>query len=259
MNQEEIFEEYFEDFATNTDKKNGFKALIKTNYYVDDAVNKIRHIVLNSNAKTIEEANIISDGKSTSYGALIISQFLLAKALGTLPVDYDAIVEIHEFPTSAIPIGYIADTIKSWRDKKSDHSFAKNDASGITSNWYNKHELGSRSLAYYNFSTANSGHIIILAADLHIDNQRRVYKYTNDRGNLVWGASAIPTEGISEGEILLINTQKSCYERYTGSDNPMVSGTITEMAFDVVKWVPGTGVDCVRIGYGNDRHIDYAY
>lgn len=251
---------YFEDFATNTDKKNGFKALIKTNYYVDDAVNKIRHIVLNSNAKTIEEANILSDGKSTTYGALIISQFLLAKALGTLPADYDAIVEIHEFPTSAIAIGYIANTIKSWRNKKYDHSFAKNDASGITSNWYNKHELGFRSLAHYDFSTANSGHIIILAAHLHEDNQRRVYEYSNTQGNLVWGTSAIPSEGISEGEILLINTQKSCFGRYEGSgDSPMVSGTITETAFDVVKWVPGTGVDCVRIGYGNDRHIDYAY
>ena len=251
---------YFEDFATNTDKKNGFKALIKTNYYVDDSVNKIRHIVLNSNAKTIEEANILSDGKSTTYGALIISQFLLAKALGTLPAGYDAIVEIHEFPTSAIAIGYIANTIKSWRDKKSDHSFAKNDASGVTSNWYNKHELGFRSLAYYDFSNANSGHVIILAAHLHADNQRRVYEYSNTQGNLVWGTSAIPSEGISEGEILLINTQKSCFGRYESSgDSPMVRGTITETAFDVVKWVPGTGVDCVRIGYGNDRHIDYAY
>lgn len=258
-----IFDDY-DTFGYDSDKLDEVKAYMRLNYYVDDYQNKVRHIVLNTNNKSIEETEF---GIST-YAGVEFSYFLLAKALQTLPRGYDVIIEMHEYPgssatsTSSVPI---LDMIKAWRDNLSSFGIFKYNIAGDIKKWYFKHNVdiwnnqpdNYRSVVHVSFAGANVGKLLILLGHSHSDSAHRYYRTTNSSEAEVWGReNANSSSEFSEGDILALTIQKSCYGRTDGAIG-MVKSTITETAFDLIKWIPGTSVELVRIGNGSDRFFNY--
>lgn len=210
-----LFED--ESFGYSPEKLEEVKAYLRLNYYTDDDASKIRHIVFNTGNKSIEEVGF----GITSHQSVLFSLFLLAEALKTLPEGYDVILEMHEYPgssatsTDVVPV---FNMIEAWRNRNSAFGIAKASlVSGDMSKWYYLHDVdvwnnnpdNYRSVVRVSFANANVGKILVLIGHTHYDGAYRYYR----NGDSWARASANSETEFSDGDLLALNIQKSCYGR----------------------------------------------
>jgi hypothetical protein len=234
-------------------------------YYIDDHYNKVRFICLETGVPGSVLRNVFAFGSWTHY-TKYIEQFFLAKALLSLPADYDVVIAGHM-------IGYqgtvyessshlFYNLIQAFRGKTS-ITLNKNipaDYQGTVYCSQQYRDWVNSMNATYDFSNANSaGKIFFVNGHYHVDGQYILQKDDNDVIASYWYDDSLT---INSDGILFVRTDRDCYDslgrNVEGKDHTWekTEGTTTEQLFDVVT-ILDDKILFTRFGPGDDREFAY--
>ena len=243
-------------------------AYFKTIYYYDDAINKIRYIVLNTgNPGGLSSDNggglgVISDIFHTGYKDELRLQFdWFAASLLNTPNDYDVIVIGHQFTDQTAELNlsqYTSEIIGKLCSAAMMRASVTVTPRNVGDNWANLRTWYSNGDHTYNFSKAHMKSIIMMCGHEHFDGLKiNGYNDNSEYVSAVYNGESLSQ--LTKGQIPLIVTTTDAYQRYTDAASgatqvPMELGTTTDHAFDVLTYT-NDGIIIKRFGAGNDRTI----
>ena len=261
----------------------------KLHYYVDDAKDKTRYIVIYSSAYDLTLVPSYT-GFSTDGGGgptTVMQYEWFARTLMSTPAGYDIIVLAHcadaenkTFPERQVLRNYFDFFVRIASAFHKKCSGYKIDVSNFSEEGCPTNAFWTRETKQWDFTSApDVGKILFMAGHIHknveyvsrIETDSTVYP-TYERGKarnngnpaLVGVEEGVEvfdsaTVDFSTGEMLTIISQNDAYNRVTANKYPyeseeMTQGTVTEQSFDVVT-LTDNGVVCTRFGAGWDRTI----
>lgn len=242
----------YTSYTSDSDTLNELHEYDKMHYYLDDDINQIRFIVL-------QTGNIQSGVVNDVFGArgnieVYLQMEWFAQTLASVPANYDVVVLGHYFknPTA----DSMADNIKNLfvlgyarKNKTTGTVYVPSTIGTNLADFYSK---GNHS---YDFSTASTiGQVIYLSGHIHYDWASIItgaklanFSINSESTTISNGVLHI----VSQCDQNVISTTPYIAEK----EHVMTVGTITEQCFDVITIKNDKSVVCTRFGAGYDRNF----
>ena len=236
----------------------------KLTYYIDDDINKIRYIFVNTGNPA--RGTVYDVFGVSGRTEVMLSIPFIYSAMLTTPSGYDLILTGHMivgntvyqgedyFDNNSSPIKNLLNMLGALKAKDS-VSYDQTSISQTTRGWV------ATGTATYNFANANDiGRVIVLCGHYHIDT---VYVHTYGANPSTAAETEWTSGNINQSEqykipIILTTTDASGASAYpsipVSRRVEMENDTILEQAFDVIT-LTDNGVTTTRIGAGNSRQI----
>lgn len=242
---------------------NELNAYFKTIYYLDNIVQKIRYVCLNTgNPGNLSDSGlgVISDVFHVGWvGELRLQYEWFSDVLKSTPDGYKVVVCGHQFANEGVtptvhegaePIFQMASaalmkTTVSITPQRVSNNYPIKD-------WYTN---GTHNYDYTNINDISA--IVFVCGHSHFDGLSVAGFDSNDTYGY-WLYTGETLDQHNKGQIPLILTTTDAYNRYADAPAevqvPMTLGTTTDHAFDVLTFVED-GIDITRFGAGNDRKV----
>ena len=240
----------YSSYTSDPDKLAELHEYDKMHYYIDDTINGIRYIVL----QTGNPHSGVVDDVFSAHGndELYLQMEWYAQTLASTPDGYDIVVAGHWF--KSLTTDTIPDNVKNLfvlayalKNKTTGTAYVRSAISDELDDFYSK---GNHS---YDFSNAPTvGQIVFISGHVHYD-----------WSSIISGAKLADFNIASDSTVIgnnILHIVTQCDENVPSTtpaiaelQHEMTVGTVTEQVFDVITIKADNGVVCTRFGAGNDR------